>query len=245
MTKYVADDLALELKKGIRNVTWGLNLNVFPMGAEELREPYLLWRDRAMEIMEGTGAYITPFEYLHVTAASPAPFRCSGHTSWTESEKQDFTSAWIEALNDNCTAKEPTSEWPRRPFQLILNRLELHSSCGIILLDDPTDSVSNIRKCVAKCQNHRALSTDRAKGLFEHSGFKTPSFIHCTVMRLAGDSAAFSPEAVEAKWAKAASVWKSAVVNADRMTLLQERVAYQHFDNSEALLAEFPYSEFL
>lgn len=236
---FCGDDIALALKNGKRDRSWGLNLNVFPMEVEDLRKPYLEWREKAERIMKGTGAYVLPFEHIHVTASSPAPFRHHGHRMWTEVEKKSFAQAWIEALRDNSST---FNDWPKRPFPLVLEKLVLHSSCAVVLLEDPTDSVSKIRECVARCLQHPLLATERMAELVSESGFKTPNIIHCTVMRLTGNYTQDFDTEIEERWARAAAEWTRTVVTARSMTLVEEIVAYQHFQQSEGLLAEFPYA---
>jgi hypothetical protein len=157
--------------------------------------------------------YIYPFEHIHVTAASPAPFQHPEHSAWSETEKTDYAIAWIEALKAFCTfyaapstenisnAEQDSSQWPPQPFPLIFDSMKLHSSCGIFLLLDPTGSVSRIRSCISRALKHEALSTGTAPGLLAQSGFKIPDTIHCTVMRLAVDRAdGMTEEELEARW---------------------------------------------
>jgi hypothetical protein len=254
ISRYKIDKLSSPLYHGQRPPVWGLNLNFFQMESEEMREPYMAWREKAIEIMAGTGAYIYPFEHIHVTVASPAPFQHPEHNTWSDAEKMEYTNAWIEALNSNCSAnvslaegsfnaERTAAEWPTHPFPMIFHSMELHSSCGVFLLLDPTGSVPRIRRCITRALEHEALSTGKAPELLARSGFKIPSIIHCTVMRLAVDrDVGMTDDELEAKWDRAASEWTPTTVHADRMILIQERVAYQHIRQSEGLLAEFPYS---
>jgi hypothetical protein len=257
-SRFTLDKFASPLFNGQRPSVWGLNLNVFPMESEELREPYMAWREKAIKIMAGTGAYIYPFEHIHVTAASPAPFQHPEHSAWSETEKTDYAIAWIEALKACCAsyaapstenisnAEQDSSQWPPQPFPLIFDSMELHSSCGIFLLLDPTGSVSGIRSCISRALKHEALSTGKGPGLLAQSGFKIPNIIHCTVMRLAVDRAdGMTEEELEARWERAASEWTPTKVLAGRMILVQEHVAYQHNRPSEGLLAEFPYAPYV
>lgn len=239
-SKFTSDKIASALKVGRRDSYWGLNLNVFPMEADELREQYLVWKEKAEQIMVGTGAYFSPFEHIHVTASSPAPFRHPGHSNWTDADRSCFTDAWIEALRDNCSVLN--DEWPKRPFPLVFERLELHGNCGIVLLEDPTNSVSRIRQCVSRCPQHPALCAEKMKMLVAQSGFRSPSIIHCTVMRLTGEYMEDFDSELEARWARVAREWTRCVVTAQRMTFVKEIVAYQHFRQSEGLIAEFPYN---
>ena len=199
----------------------------------------MAWREKAIKIMAGTGAYICPFEHIHITAASPAPFQHPEHNAWSDKEKNDYTVAWIEAMNCTCSdkcaasseavlkAEKPTPEWPSNPFPMIFDSMQLHSSCGIFLLLDPTGSVSRIRNCISRALQHEALSTGKVAGLLARSGFKIPSIIHCTVMRLAVARAdGMTDDELEARWEKAASEWTPTKVLARRMTLVQEHVAY-------------------
>jgi len=247
-SRFRLDALAVPLARGERPPTWGLNLNAFRQGVPgPFADAYNAWAAAARRELEGTGAYVYPFDYVHVTVASPAPFTHGPLAEWTAEERGAYTAAVTQAL---AAAAAGDARWPRAPFELAPARLELHATCGVLMWDDSAagGGVGALRACVDAARAHAALAPGtRAGGLRARSGDKQPApgFVHSTVMRFAGARAPGVTDAhVEAAWARAAAAWPAAArARCEALVLVREVVAYQHMDDGEeSVVATFPYA---
>lgn len=239
------DTIAIPLARGERPPVWGLNLNAFPQGPDDLKSAYETWLEAAKVELEGTGAYLYPHDYTHVTASSPAPFTNASLASWSEEERAEYAAAWLIALRETCCAGNAAGvEWPDAPFPLVFETLELKDNCAIFSVRDETGGVAKIRAAVAAAARHPALASGRAAELLAKSGFKTPGIVHSSIMRFAAPRAeGLSEDDVKERWARAAALWPGPVtVMADKMTYIIEAVPYQHILKGEGLLGVFPYT---
>jgi hypothetical protein len=208
--------------------TWGVNLLAWsaalapPEEAAELRAAYTAWREAAARELEGTGAFLYPFEALHVTVATPAPSTHAGHAGWSAQERALYARAWAGAL-----AARPCAP-ARASYPLVLRAgaspLRLApSGTAILLLDDPTGQVAALRACMRATA---ASLPPRVQAMLGAGGHKAPGegFVHATVMRLALPRRAGMGDAeVEERWARAARAWERLV--APRVELLTARGA--------------------
>lgn len=241
-SKFALDTIAVPLALGERPATWGLNLNVFPQAHPDFESAYRQWVADATPHLEGTGAYLYPFEHTHVTAASPAPFTHGPLASWSEAERAELAGLWLIALRETCVPGNAAGvDWPSAPFPLIFEKLELKSNCGIFMVDDPTGGVAKIRRAVSAAAKHRVFATPRGADLLARGGFKTPNIVHSSVMRFTSPSSLSDAE-IEERWARAAACWPGPVtVLADAMTFIIEFIPYQHMDPTLGHLCAFPY----
>lgn len=246
-SRFRLDALAVPLARGERPATWGLNLNAFRMGrgAGGFRDAYEAWAARARELLAGTGAYVYPYDFVHVTVASPAPFTHAPLASWSAEERAAYAAAVAGALRSVAAAD---ARWPVAPFDLVPARLELHASCGVLMFDDPAGGVEALRRCVdAARADARLAPGTRAGGLRARSGDKQPAsgFVHSTVMRLARERApGVTDEDVAAAWARAAAAWPwgGARARCDELVLVEEVVAYQHMDGEASVVETYAYA---
>ena len=234
------DAIAIPLAAGERPPTWGLNLNVFPQGQADLAAPFAAWKALAAPLLAATGAYLYDTPYLHVTASSPAPFTHAPLASWSEAERTRYERAWGAALAAVCT-RAACPQWPAAPFPLIFRELQLHASCAIFLVEDPTGAVGAIRECVAAAA---ALVQGTEGELLGRSGWKSPKIVHSTIMRIVAPT---EPGVMQAAWAEAAARWpqEGVTITCKEMVYLREVVAYQHMqdpDTPEFVIARFPYA---
>ena len=233
------DAIAVPLARGERPPVWGLNLNAFPQGLAELAEPYNAWKALAAPLLARTGAHLYASPYLHVTASSPAPFTHAGLAAWTPEERARYTAAWRAALAATCCAAAGGG-WPSAPYTLRFRALELHASCAIFMVEDPSGAVARVRACVAAAA---ALVGASEGELLARSGWKSPKIVHSTIMRIVAPT---EPGAMQAAWAAAAAAWPSegVAVQCREMVFLEEVVAYQHLDPDPAAyeICRFPYA---
>lgn len=243
--RYHQDEIAVPLARGERPAIWGLNLNVFPQGHDDLKSAYETWLAAATPLLVGTGAYLYPFEYTHVTASSPAPFTNPTLATWTQAERAEYRDAWLIALSATCCASNAAGvAWPDAPFPLVFETLELKDNCAIFVFRDETGGVAKIRGAVAAAAHHPALTSGRPAELLARSGFKTPNIVHSSIMRFAVPRAeGVTDDDVAERWAKAAKLWPGPVtVMSEKMTFITEAVAYQHIARGDGLLAEYLYA---
>ena len=184
-------------------------------------------------------AYLYHHDFTHVTAAAPAPFTNAALASWTEAERADFAARWLDALRDTCRPGAPG--WPAAPFPLVFAALELHDSCAIVRVEDPTGGVAAVRACFMAAARHPRLADSAGAALLARSGYRHPAIVHSTVMRFVAPPGVLDAE-VEARWARAAAAWRPVTVMAREMTYLVEGVAYQHITPGTGVLARFPYA---
>jgi hypothetical protein len=218
--------------------TFGVNLLAWSgalAGAEEaadFRAAYTAWRDAASAEMAGTGAYIYPFDALHITVSTPAPSTHRGHAAWAPAERALYSRAWVSALAARPCA--PT----RASYPLVLRaagvggsggssggsslRLAQHpAGAAIMLLDDPTGEIEGLRECMRAAA---AALPPRVQAMLGAAGFKAPAggLVHATIMRLAlPRSAGVSDADVEERWGRAARAWDRLV--APRVDLITAR----------------------
>lgn len=234
------DPIALPLSRNERPATWGLNLNAFPQGQGDLAIPFQAWKDTITPLLSGTGAYAYDPAYLHVTASSPAPFTHAPLVDWTEDEKATYTTHWHSALRKTCVVGGHPS-WPSEPFPLTFKTLELHASCAIFMVDDPTQGLRRIREAVAGAAE--LVAAGPAGPLLAKSGWKSPKIVHSTIMRLVTPPEQ-GANVVEA-WGRAAQEWKEVTIMCHQMTFLKEIVPFQHLDpepnSPQFVLDTFPY----
>ncbi len=204
---------------GLNVVCWAAALAPEDEELAAFRAAYGAWRERAAQLMAGTGALIYPFDALHVTVATPAPSLFPGHHGWAPAERDGYRAAWDAAL-----AAQPCRA-ARAPFPLVLRGLRLVGGGGAAILawDDPTGAVAALRDCVRA----RAAELPRAaRAQLAAAGFAAPAagFVHSTVMRLAlprGEGVADAD--IEARWARAAAAFGEEV--AARVELVTSRAA--------------------
>jgi hypothetical protein len=241
-SRFSVDAIAAPLARGERPVVWGLNVNVFPMELDDLREPYNAWVAAAEVAMAGTGAYFYPFDHVHVTAASPAPFTHAPLSGWTGEERATYTAGVQGAL----TAATASPDWPVAPFPLVAGvQWALHASCGIMLLEDPTGAVPRLRAALRAATHESWVEGSPLAALHARSGDKAPNIVHSSVMRFAAPrEAGMSDEEVEARWAAAVAAWPAPLTFLAReATLIEENVAFQHVRQADVLLARYPYAD--
>ena len=226
-SRFRVDALAQPLAVGARPRTWGLSLNALAQAHPELTPAYSPWAAAAAEALRATGAcYFYHADFTHVTAAAPAPFTNASLAAWTEAERADFAERWRDALED--TIRSPGSGWPAAPFPLTFAALELHDSCAIVKVEDPTGGVAAVRRVFAAAAKHPRLADGGAgAALLARSGYKTPQIVHSTVMRIVAPPSMPDAE-FEARWAAVAATWVPVTVTARECAYLVEGVAYQH-----------------
>jgi hypothetical protein len=233
------DLLAVPLARGERPAVWGLNLNAFPQGQADLAAPFAAWKARAAPLLAATGAHLYDVPYLHVTASSPAPFTHPELAGWAPEERARYTAAWRAALAGACSPG--CAGWPAAPFVLRFKALELHASCAIFMVEDPSASIAAVRACVAAAAAAVAAGPEGA--LLARSGWKSPKIVHSTVMRIVRPT---EPGAMQAAWAAAAAEWplEGVEVTCREMVFLEEVVPYQHLDPDPAAyeLCRYPYA---
>lgn len=232
------DAIAVPLARGERPVTWGLNLNAFPQAQAELAAPYDTWAATASPLLEGSGAYLYPSTFLHVTASSPAPFTNPALAAFSSEDRAALEAAWLTALRAECTPS--AVGWPAR-FSLTFRRLQLCASCAIFSVDDPAGGVAAVRACVAAAAARVAAGP--AAHLHARSGWKSPNIVHSTIMRLVAPA---EPGVdLAARWAAAAELWpaQGVTIECPAMTFLREIVPYQHMDPVQHVVEVFPYRD--
>ena len=192
---------------------YGLNLLCWsgqlapPGDAAEFRAAHAAWREAAALELQGTGAYLYPFEALHVTVSNPAPSTHAGHAGWGAEERALYARAWASAL-----AARPCAP-ARAAFPLLLRAAPrlAPSGAAILLLDDPTGEVEGLRECMRRAA---AALPPRVQALLGAAGFRAPArgHVHATLARLALPRAEGMGDAeVEERWARAARAWERLV----------------------------------
>jgi hypothetical protein len=242
---------------------WGININAASPPPETLRAPYERLRQALLAALERAGAYVYPFDFLHVTVASPVPFTAGSIVD--EREQRRLELAWLQAMRDCCV---PQAGFPAEPFPLTFARVRLDRAAAIFEVEDPTGAIARCRAIVRQCLQHAALtdaaavvsadgcsggSPDAAAGgdpvpvLVARSGFKIPNIIHSTFLRFAAPAdAGVSDADVEAAFAGVAAQWAPVTVMCDRLLLVREAAPYMHLAlrgrNADAIIAELPFA---
>lgn len=209
--RYQPDPLFAGVALGRNPPSWGLNYISWSgslsreSDSVDFHAAYEAWYLGAVKELKGTGAYLYPFNALHVTISTPAPFPHPGHAKWSTQEREAYREAWQAVLSDPTPCTSPT------PFKLKVKSLKFSpDGTGIILWEDPSGAMGEVRKCIAaRVASHPAWDAiPAARGLLPTSGFKTPSIVHSTILRLAlPRDPDVSERDLEAKWERAASLW--------------------------------------
>ena len=183
--------------------TWGLNANLFDMEQPALRAPYAALAAALREELAAAcgerfaaeAAYVYPFEHLHVTAASPAPFTATTLAA-EGGERAAFEAAFLAAMKDECV---PARGWPDAPFEVLVGaEVRLDPACGIMLCGDATGAVPRIRRCLAACMAHPAVAALGGGATAARAAFKHPNIGHMSFLRFLVDPAAAAAEAAAA-----------------------------------------------
>lgn len=76
MDFFKVDAFCKHLKAGEQIEVWGTNFLAFPIGQfpEAFKERYERTRAEFQKVMNGSGLYMYPLEYLHITLGPPALF---------------------------------------------------------------------------------------------------------------------------------------------------------------------------
>jgi len=260
----VADAITQRLvAEGRAASTWGLNANLFDMEMEPLRAPYAALAAAMTEEFAAVGldesvVYVYPFEHLHITAASPAPFT---HTTLATAEaRAAFEAAYVAAARETCSAAVAGSEgeWPAAPFEVLVGaELRLDAACGILLCGDAAGAVPRVRRRLAACMRHAAVAA-LGEAAAAAAAFKHPSIVHMSFLRFlrapgAAAAAAGGDAAVRAAFARAAArAWPAPVaVRADALYLVRELRPYMHLrvgprggppgEDAACVVARLPY----
>ena len=236
--------------------TYGLNANLFDMEVEALRAPYAALAAAVREEFAAAcgerfareAIYVYPFEHLHVTAASPAPFTHTtlaaapaaaeaaaegggggGSGGGGADERAAFEAAYLAAARDECV---PAKGWPAAPFEVLVGaELRLDAACGILLCGDAAGAVPRVRRCLAACMQHPAVAA-LGEGVARRAAFKHPNIVHMSFLRFVGDPAAAEggDAAIRAAFARAvARAWPTPVrVLADAAYIVRELRPYMH-----------------
>jgi hypothetical protein len=225
--------------------SWGLNINVASPPPEELRVPYEALCTRLAGAMRGSGAYLYPFRFLHVTVASPAPFTACDVPH--PAERAALERGWAQALRDACV---PDEGYPSAPFPLVFARVSLSRAAAIFEVEDPTGAIEHCRRIVRGCEEAPPLADldegGLAGGLLARSGFKVPGIIHATFLRFAAPAdAGVDDDAIQRSFNAVAATWVPVTVVCDRLLLVRETVPYMHLDlhgkDAAAIIAELPF----
>jgi hypothetical protein len=240
--RYKVDSIAGALAGGARPATWGLNLSAHQLAPETLRAPYTAFHARAVSALSGTGAYVYPFEYLHITAASPAPFTHTTLSPETDPEEVGaFEAAVLRVLREQCVPGR--DGFPSQPFPLIYENPRLEAAAGFFLVTDPTGGVARVRKAIRRCLDSPDLAPylDKAQP-------RVPGIVHSTFIRFAAPpDEGVTDEDVAARFEELAKTWEPVTVLADALVLVREIVPYMHLElhqggrNQECAFAYFPY----
>jgi hypothetical protein len=209
--KYAPDPVFAGVALGRNPPSWGLNYVSWSgslsreVDSKDFRAAYESWYMGAVGELKGTGAYLYPFNALHVTVSTPAPFPHPGHATWGAREREAYREAWQAVLTEPSPCSAPA------PFQLRVKALRFSpDGTAIILWEDPSGAMGEVRKCIAaRVASHPAWeASPMAQGLLPTSGLKTPSIIHSTILRLAlPRDPGMSDRDLEAKWDRAAALW--------------------------------------
>jgi hypothetical protein len=201
---------------GLNLLCWSAQLA--PAGdSAEFRAAHAVWREAAALELQGTGAYLYPFEALHVTVSNPAPSTHAGHAGWGAEERALYARAWVSAL-----AARPCAP-ARAAFPLLLRAAPrlAPSGAAVLLLDDPTGDVEGLRECMRRAA---AALPPRVQALLGAAGFRAPGrgHVHATLARLALPRAeGMSDAEVEERWARAARAWERLVAPHVEMLLVR------------------------
>lgn len=228
---YKADPTAAKLYANERPVTWGLTFVAHTYEVSELRDPCNRLRRDLCSALEGSGAYVYPYEYLHITMSSVAPFT---HTRLQEPGRTALEHAWADAVLSH-VVHHPA--WPRAPFPLIYHSLKLEQTAAFFMVQDPTGAVGRIREIIKEVAALPSIAAYAAEA--QH---KTPGIIHSTIMRFTRrpsdapeqqsgpTGASMSDEEVKAKFEAVACTWQPVTIMADALLFIRERVPYMHLD---------------
>lgn len=215
-TTWQPDPLFVPFAEGRGVNTWGLNIVAWAAaldsptddGATLLRATYEKWRVTAERELEGTGAFVYPWEALHVTAMTPAPFPADEkRADWTDSDREILTATWANIMH---ASQHDSARWPEKPVELIFSTPRLIRGVGILQVIDQAGAVGKVREALARAAKPAEMwgYAGRANTLREVSGEKTPSIVHSTVMRLASARAPGMTDAeITARFGRAAAAW--------------------------------------
>lgn len=215
-TTWQPDPLFAPFAEGRGVNTWGLNIVAWaaaldPPADDEptsFRAVYEKWRATAELELEGTGAFVYPWEALHVTAMTPAPFPAEEkRADWTENDREILTATWANIMH---ASQHDSARWPEKPVELIFTTPRLIRGVGILQVIDQTGAVGKVREALSRAAKPSEMwgYAGRSNTLRESSGEKTPSIVHSTVMRLASPRAPGMTDAeITARFGRAAAAW--------------------------------------
>lgn len=254
--RYKVDPITTTLATGGRPDTWGLNASAHALLPPALREPYQQFAEQLSKSIEGSGAYVYPYEYLHITASSPAPFT---HTTISGAEQIEFESAILQAMRDECIPTsalglQPTddstasacrgySAWPSSQFPLIYENPRLESAAGIFFVTDPEKGVERVRQCLKRVYEHPAVAAWASK-----AQWRTPGIVHSTFLRFgSAPDPDITDDDIASRFQDAAKTWSPVTVVADSLVLVREIKPYMHLEvgkgsvHEQCVIGDFPF----
>lgn len=237
----------------MRGKQWGLNiiawsaaksLQTDDASTATLRDAYEAWRAVAERELAGTGAFVYPWNALHVTGATPTPFTAEplrAAAAWTPADEEEYLKTWRSILRRAASS----SSWPASSFPLTFSAPRFSRGSGIIDVGDPSGGVAALRASIADAAAaEAALASPQMRRLRDSSGEKTPNIVHSTVVRLVSTREAhISDEDLEERFTRAAKVWPgtvSVVAKAAHLVIGNEVVVMQQSQGGDAV-TDYPY----
>lgn len=240
--RYKVDPIVQPLQRGERPVTWGLNASAHPLCIENLREPYNHFRKLLETNLQDCGAYVYPYEYLHVTACSPAPFT---HTTIKtgDTETSIYEEAFLKGMREECVPGK--NDFPSAPFPLIYKKPRLESAAAIFDVEDPTHALPRIRTALSRVAQHPDMVPYTTA-----AAMRTPGIVHCTFIRFfsSPQDPSITDDEILARFQKLADQWEPVTIMADALWLVKEIHPYMHLnlwsgaEHETCVIGKFPYA---
>lgn len=106
---------------------WGTVLLAFPIGvvSDAFRERYEKMTKASSTVLQGTGLYMYPVDFIHITVASPVLF--ADPPKIPPSQQEHFERIWGEKLALAAASKE----WEMSPFDVHYKDMRLDLSAGV------------------------------------------------------------------------------------------------------------------
>ena len=241
--RYKIDSIIQPLQRNERPLTWGLNASAHPLCIEALRNPYNNFRQQLMNELEHCVAYVYPYEFLHVTACSPAPFT---HTTikYGDKDTELYEQAFIKGMQQECVPGK--NDFPSEPFPLIYKKPRLETAAAIFEVEDPTNALPRIRAALTRAGQHPDVLPYTTA-----AAMRTPGIVHCTFIRFHSlpTDETITDDDIAKKFKKIADTWEPVTIMADSLWLVKEIHPYMHLnlwsgaEHENCVIGRFPYHQ--
>lgn len=223
------DPLAVELAEGKRRQAFGIVLtSLWRTTPQAFQDQYTAFRQKLLDDPEiGPYVYVYPYYALHCTVASLSKFTTGPLSSEAGfALRAVYERHWRESLD---AAFHTCSTMPTRPFSLVFKKPSVDASAGIIMLEDATGHMANLRDCIRQAAANESLPANNIK--LTKDTFHIPGIVHSSFMRFRRKPPSF--RRFRERFAAVAASWVPVEVQLRQFSMTREIRPYMHVKPEE------------